>query len=182
MADAVAIVSVATSGLVGLSGLVLNYRGAENARRWQGREQRLAELRDILDSAAQSLGIALQEIAGAHAEIALASGGPRPASAVRRLNDGREALTTLWILWNRVRVREGAAADVAVALSLAREAAARLDTLVRQELEGREASDADYRSRWNAAHTAEIGFYEIAASSVGLAPSKRRRAPRRTPV
>jgi hypothetical protein len=169
MADAVAIVSVATSGVVGLSGIVLNYRGAAIARQWQSREERIIELRDILDSAARALGHAKQRISAAHVVITQAPGSEEANTEDTNilLESTGDDVILLWTLWNRVRIRTGNDSDLALALAHARKTLALLLTQVRQEFTG-QASVKEYREAWDTAHAAEIALYETAAKEIGL--------------
>jgi hypothetical protein len=115
MSDSVAIVSVAFSGSVGLAGIAVSAFGATAQRRWQAREERLTELRSVLDSAGEALASAMQSFASAASSLddfysVVASGqdgsGYRSKS-IGHMEDGRTAQRAIWGLSNRIKVRTG---------------------------------------------------------------------------
>ena len=55
MTDFVALASVVTSGMVGLGGIGASVWGASRERRWKSHEERVTELRSVLDTAAANL-------------------------------------------------------------------------------------------------------------------------------
>ncbi len=176
MGDAVAIVSVATSAAVGVTGIVSTVYGAISERRWRSSEERVAELRDVLDAAACALGASMQNVAEAHASIDVASLGAeavRATYASDELAAAGKQLHELWVLWNRVRVRVGQDATVARALVDARQAILALDDLVRKELGRLEGDRVRYRGAWDRARAAETAFYRAAAAELSPGRSSR---------
>jgi hypothetical protein len=73
MSEAVPIISVSASAIVGVGGLAAAAWGSSRERRWQSREERATELRAVLDEAAEAIvepmfafQQALEETRGTH--------------------------------------------------------------------------------------------------------------------
>jgi hypothetical protein len=168
MSDAVAIVSVVSSGVVGLGGLVTTTWGAARARRWQGREERIAELRTILDAAAAQMSAGTQALADAHDAVCKAGSGSTghfAELAADHLSGATRSLTEMWTLWNRVRVRTGSESTIARTLLEVHRAIGELYVVVRREL-GMVAADDDYGPKWEVAQNAQGGFFDAAAKEL----------------
>jgi hypothetical protein len=70
MSEAVAIISVSTSAIVGLAGLGSAVWGASRERRWKSREERTIDLRSVLEEASENFGKAMFACSQAWEEIA----------------------------------------------------------------------------------------------------------------
>ena len=72
MSDAVAIISVVTSGIVGLGGLASTVWSAGRERTWKSREERTIDLRAMLESVSERFPLAM--FAAAHMWEDIAAG------------------------------------------------------------------------------------------------------------
>lgn len=179
MSDLVAVASVVTSGVVGISGLAAAAVGATRQRRWEASELRAQELRGVLDDAAMAVAGALQAFGSSNAQVTLAIKQPRARDEClersRQLfEQGGEYQTELWRAWNRLRVRAGPDAPISRALLDAQHSLGLVADAVGNRRRSLENSDADYLGRWQRAADAEKAFYQLAADEHG-APQQRRR-------
>jgi hypothetical protein len=169
MSDAVAIVAVVSSGVVGLAGILTGVWGARAARRWQGHEERVAELRAVLDTAAGHLGDAMQAIAEANEAVRTASSEPeRTHEYLDRarvyLDDAMIAQKGVWSTSNRLRVRRGSDSPVAQALMDAERELGHLGAVVSRRLVT--YAIPGYDEAWAKAQKAEQAFYNAAAADL----------------
>jgi hypothetical protein len=97
ISDAVAIVSVVTSGVVGVAGLSSTVYIARAQRRWQSHEERVADLRSILDSAGADIAQTVLVLGEANWAAKAASGLFGSATGTRedRLAQGRSAVASV---------------------------------------------------------------------------------------
>jgi hypothetical protein len=108
VSDAVAVIAVAFSGTAGLAGIATTTYGAAAQRRWQGREERVTELRKVLDTAAVSVANAMQAIALAHRELQGLDfdttpevvGEKRISRARERIDEAVAAEREIWVASN----------------------------------------------------------------------------------
>jgi hypothetical protein len=171
MSDAVAIVAVASSGVVGVAGVASGVYGAARERRWRGREERVAELRTVLDDAAQAITAAMQALANAHLAIAVPAPIDRTPAKVANeqiarahelLDASGAAQRGLWAIANRVRLRTGPNSEVARALGETEHAVGLLGAFVKREVADA-AHASDYGDAWRTAHGAQEAFYAASA-------------------
>jgi hypothetical protein len=177
MTDFVALASVVTSGIVGLGGIGAGVWGAAKARRWQGREERVAELRTVLDAAAEHLSSSLQGIAQANDALRTAGFDPDHADAYlgtarRRLSGATTSQNGIWSTHNRLRVRTGSQSKVAQALAAAETQVGLLGAVVRRRLVNPEL--LGYDEAWLKAAAAEQVFYDAAAEELQASEPRRR--------
>lgn len=171
MAD-VAIVSVVTTGIVGLAGVASGVWGAARARRWERREERVSELRGVLDTAAENLSGAIQAIAKASEDLRTAGFEQDDAEqceayrerARKHLGDAEIAQSGIWAQHNRLRVRKGSESQLATTLLDAETQVGRLGALVRRRLANPEL--LGYDDAWAKAAAAERAFYDVAAEEL----------------
>jgi hypothetical protein len=171
MADPVAIVSVSTSGAIGLAGIFSSARAGISARRWQGKEERIAELRTVLDTGAVNLANAMQAMAEANRALTtgrmdLAS-ADQMASAKQYLSDALTAQKALWITSNRLRIRRGSTSPVAEALRDAERKVGLLGALVGRKVQS--PATPGYEAAWAEAEASERAFYDAAAAELRVA-------------
>ena len=172
MADAVAIVSVLTTGAVGLSGVVSGVWGAAKARAWQGREERISELRGVLDTAAGHLSGAIQAIAKANEDLRTAGFNQDDAKlyegyrerARERLADAEIAQFGIWSTHARLRVRRSSDSTLATTLLDAEREVGFLGAIVKSKLANPEK--LGYDEAWAKAAAAERAFYDAAADEL----------------
>lgn len=173
MAD-VAIVSVVGSTLVGLGGLASTTWGQHATRRWQGREGRATEMRAVLDAAATQIATAMQSAAAAHHKLSQLDLERTPErvgqagldKAAEQLASAVDAGRQIWVTSNRLRVRTGAEAHVALALKKAEHEVGVLVAVVEWEKRDLVTSDDNYTAAWANAETAERAFYDAAAKDL----------------
>lgn len=114
MTDIVAVVSVITSGAVGIGGVLVTGYGAWAERRWQRREERAIEVRTVLDDAAfpigtelRSLSAAVQFIQNASADPSAAAQGELLDKARAQIDDVSDAAKQSWTVQSRLGLRLG---------------------------------------------------------------------------
>lgn len=186
MADSVAIVSVVTSGVVGVGGILSAAWGAWTGRKWQAREERLAELRNVLDAAALALAQALRALYEANKLLSLA-GDLRAtreqldAAAREQLDNALGARAGLWAIVNRVQVRTGSASPIATALETVERRIESLHSFVdtlRKPSEASAGEEPDFDQLWMDAKVAENTFYDVAEAALwpaGIRSARRHR-------
>jgi hypothetical protein len=192
MTDLVAIVSVVTSGAIGLAGLVSTAVGQRAARQWQseqqrearhweGREERVAELRAVLDVAADVLARAMRGLYEANqvlsaADVDTARNDEMLRDARAQFEFALAARNDLWLTVNRVQVRTGANSAVSAALEAVERRIEILSGFVQDRLmldKNRPGFDA----AWKEAFDAENAFYDAAANELADLEAKPRAAP-----
>jgi len=172
MGDAVAIVSVAMTGAVGLVGTGAAAFAASAQRRWQRREERVVELREVLDAAAVALATTMQEAALLHREVVgldklnlpESVGQERVDRARRHLDAAFIAERGIWEISNRLRVRRGSQAPVSLALKSVEHDVGLLVALVGREFA--ERVTLAYEDAWAKAEALERSFYDAAAAEL----------------
>ena len=86
--------------------------GVVSGRRWQAREERIADLRSVLDQAGEHLKTALQSFGDTHANVkrmlATTKTELPSKTLVESVERGFDALRELWAIGNRVQIRRGA--------------------------------------------------------------------------
>jgi hypothetical protein len=144
ISDAVASVSVATSGVVGVAGLSSTVYIARAQRRWQSHEERVADLRVILDSAGADIAQTVLALGEADWAAGQAVGRFKSGRATRRdlLNQGRSAVSrslvprgSLRTNCNRLSVRLGSKDPVPIALLAVHRKLIALERVVSDQLE-----------------------------------------------
>jgi hypothetical protein len=165
ISDAVAIVSVVTSGVVGVGGLLSASLGARWQRRWQSREERVAELRTVLDAGAGHIGAAMQAISQANEALRGILFEPDQEDqllerARGHLADAMIAQNGIWSTSNQLRLRKGPESPVAVALDNAEHEVGMLGAVVRRKMVRPDA--LGYDDAWEKARLAERDFYAAA--------------------
>ena len=174
MDDPVAIVSVVGSTLVGLGGLASTTWGQHATRVWQGREERASEMRAVLDAAATQIATAMQSAADAHQKLSRLDPErtPQPVGqagldkAAEQLASAIGAERQIWVASNRLRVRTGAEAHVALALKKAEHEVGLLVAIVEREKRDLVTSEDNYTAAWASAEAAERAFYDAAAKDL----------------
>jgi hypothetical protein len=185
MGDAVAIIAVATSGTVGLAGILTTSYGTVSSLRWRSREERVAELRAVLDTAAAHIAAAMQAAAEANRQLSSVrlERTPQPVGeahvkkAREQLDAAVAAEKELWVATNRIRVRTGSTAVVAEALKDAERQVGLLVALVGRKMI--EFTLEGYEEAWGKAEAAERAFYDAAAQNLRV-PGRRQRVRRRS--
>jgi hypothetical protein len=173
MADTVAIVSVVGSTLVGLSGIGAGVYGAWAGRRWQSREERATELRDVLDTAAANIAALMQPIALANVafttiDITQATGADEEKllqQARTHLQTATAAQRDLWATTNRLRVRKGSESAVATTLKAAEKEIGLLGAIVQLRLVNPSVRGG-YEEAWAKAEAAERAFYDASSAEL----------------
>jgi hypothetical protein len=161
--EAVAIVSVAGSTLVGVGGLVAAAWGGSRERRWQTREERITELRSLLEEGSEVLTqtfIVLDESTG---EIrSVGELGATNAALLRELEKRLVAVS------QKVGVRRGSRAGDYLALRACRDATGRIGWLLSEMQNGGNAAEhAAYSVLWGKALDAERAFLDASAKTLG---------------
>lgn len=155
------------------------------ARYWQSREERTAELRKVLDAAAEHLSSAIQAIAEANEHLRAAGFDPTLAekfkqAARRRMSDAMTAQNGIWSTHNRLRLRTGSDSEVAAALADAEKQVGLLGAFVRRKLV---TSDLlGYDEAWARAAAAEKAFYDAAANQLAVPDRGPQQLPRPTGI
>lgn len=181
MADAVAIIAVSTSGVVGIGGLVSTAYGAAAGRRWRSREERAIELRKVLDAAAVSLARSMHALTETEAALHGAVSDTEHAdaayaSAHEWLGEVIGAQKELWSATSQVQVRTGSTSPVALAIKAAEskvDAVGKVMTrnvLRRLELPGYTEARAE-------AEASERAFYDAAAAELRTIGARRPAGP-----
>jgi hypothetical protein len=156
--SAIAIVSIVTTGVVGLSATW----GRARELRWQSSEERTTELRSVLDRACEKLT----------AEFVLLDQGHRECSVSGKVTEVTqrlllEAEKQLVLEWNRLGVRRGATAQEYLALGRCREACGRIGVLLDEMDAGvPPAQRQSYAQLWKAAIAAERHFFSVASAAL----------------
>lgn len=182
ISDVVPIVSVVTSGVVGVVGLSSTVYIARAQRRWQSHEERVADLRLILDSAGADIAQTVMALGEANwaAEGAF---GEFKSDVSRRdglLVQGRRAVDgslvprgSLRTTCNRLSVRLGGESPVPIALLDVHSELVTLGRVVSEQLDtGPDMTR--YNAAWNAAEEAERSFYAAAADALKPPRATRR--------
>jgi hypothetical protein len=162
--EAVAIISVSASALVGVGGLVAAAWGSSRERRWQTREERTTELRSVLQEGGELVTKLLISVDEARGEVA--TQGQLGMQSVAGL---RELEKQLALACNRVGVRRGSLAPEWATLREAWEAIGRV-LVILQEASG-EGLDSEqhraYSTAWTEALTAETAYHNATAKALG---------------
>jgi hypothetical protein len=168
--DAIALASVLTTGVVGLSATW----GRSRELRWQSSEERTTELRAVLDQACEKLTAELVLLNQAYRELSV-------SGKVSPVTDGLlvEIERHLILAWNRVGVRRGAGTPEYAALDRCRDACANVRHLLDDmSTGGTPAQREAYSALWKAAIGAQSHFFDTASAALdseGSAPFWRRR-------
>jgi len=174
MADAVAIVSVVTSGVVGVAGLSSTVYIARAQRRWQSHEERVADLRQVLDAAGADIAQTVMALGEANwtAEQAFGQFKSDPARRDDLLAQGRGAAQrslvprgSLRTTCNRLSVRLGARNAIPIALLGVHAKLVALSEVVSEQLETG-LDKPGYEAAWNAVEAAERTFFAAAAKAL----------------
>jgi hypothetical protein len=162
--EAVAIISVSASALVGVGGLVAAAWGSSRERRWQTREERITELRSVLQEGGELVTKLLIAMDEARGEVA-AEG----QLGVQRIAGLRELEKQLALVCKRVGVRRGSLAPEWATLREAWEAIGMVLTIL-QEASG-EGLDSEqhraYSTAWTDALAAETAYHDATAKALG---------------
>jgi hypothetical protein len=179
ISDAVAIVSVATSGVVGVAGLSSTVYIARAQRRWQSHEERVADLRLILDTAGADIAQTVLALGEANwaAEEAFGDFKSDPARRDDLLSQGRRAVGkslvprgSLRSTCNRLSVRLGGGTPLPIALLEVHSELVVLGRVVSDQLETG-LDKPRYNSAWNEVQRAEKSFYAAAADALKPPPT-----------
>jgi hypothetical protein len=172
--DTVAIVSVVTSGVVGLAGLSSTAYLARAQRRWQSHEERVVDLRMILDSAGADIAQTVLALGEANwaAEQAFGEFKSNPTRRNDLLVQGRGAVVrslaprgSLRTTCNRLSVRMGDADATPIALLDVHSKLVALGLIVSDQLETG-PDETRYNTAWDAVETAETAFFAAAARAL----------------
>jgi len=173
MGEAVAIVSVAASAVVGVGGLAAAALGASRQRVWRSREERAIELRAVLEGAAERLSDLRFAIGKAHFQVKTT--GAIDAALEEGFVPAQERLV---MALSRIGVRRGSSSADYTRCDEAAEALSKLLTILyetRDEGLDRERAKA-YSAAWEAAEVAEKAFLDAAARTLAWRSPKRTRA------
>jgi hypothetical protein len=162
MGEAVAIISVSASAVVGIGGLVAAAWGSSRERRWQSQEERTKELRGVLDRACEKLTQQLVVLDQAHREFST-SGAANPMTQQLLVETEKQ----LVLECNRLAVRRGSHTPEYVALGACREAATRVSLLLNEMATGAApAQRGAYSTLWDDVLTAEKRFLDVASDAL----------------
>lgn len=171
MTDIVAVVSVITSGAVGIGGVLVTGYGAWAERRWQRREERAIEVRTVLDDAAfpigtelRSLSAAVQFIQNASADPSAAAQGELLDKARAQIDDVSDAAKQSWTVQSRLGLRLGLDSAVVKTLAEAIEQIARLHQSVLGLVD--DPWTESVSELWDSARAAEKRCYDAASSQL----------------
>jgi len=161
--EAVAIISVSASAVVGVGGLAAAALGSAKERRWQTQEERATELRDVFEAAAGQLTNLQVVIDEAHDETRQSGLNPSRAQMIRTIEQ------RLVFEGKRIGLRRGSKADDYGAFVTAFQALGSIVVILE------EASDAGldkeqqaaYRKAWEAGIAAEQAFLDATAKVLG---------------
>lgn len=171
-----------TSGVVGVAGLSSTVYIARAQRRWQSHEERVADLRLILDRAGADIAQTVMALGEANWAAGEAFGEFQsdPARRDDRLVQGRSAVGrslmprgSLRTTCNRLSVRLGGENPIPIALLDVHSKLIALARVVSAQLEAG-VDKPRYNAAWNAAEKAEGVFFAAAASALKPPPTARR--------
>jgi hypothetical protein len=162
-ADAVAIVSVLASGVVGLAGVSSTVWIALAQRRWHSSEERAADLRTVLDRTGVDLSDTILALGEAHWAAEQASSKPEAKNELHEQGwaaerRSRASRASLRAAVKRVSVRRGAKDPIGLALDRVNLEIKELAEAVKDDLQG-PMDKTRYEAAWNAVEKAELSFY-----------------------
>lgn len=175
-----------SSGVVGAAGLSSTVYIARAQRRWQSHEERVADLRVILDSAGADIAQTVMALGEANwaAEEALEVFKSDPARRDDLLAQGRAAVGrslvtrgSLRTTCDRLSVRLGGENPTPIALLDVHSKLTDLGRVVSDQLETG-LDKPRYDAAWNAARNAERTFFTAAAKALKPPPTARWWSPR----
>jgi hypothetical protein len=169
MSDVVALTSIISGATVALGSVGATIYTGSARRRWQSREERSAELREVLDEAAASLARGMQSIGHAYAVIAPPA-VPNPDVAMREIIALSDSLSTVWAAANRVALRRGPESPIARALRDAEEGMGQTRS-AREELDRRPRQLGRISARVEACARRRTGVLRRRRPRVGAAPA-----------
>ena len=164
MSEAVAIISVSASAVVGISGVVAAAWSSSRERRWQSREERAIELRTVLEDGGSLVAELLLLIDEAHDGVGR-DGRLGPDSKVALERSEKRMVLAM----NRVGVRRGPKAPEYKTLGKYWIAVSEIVTILDEaQGEGLDSEQARaYSTAWDKAIAAETAFHEAAAKALG---------------
>jgi hypothetical protein len=167
MGEAVAIISVSASAIVGISGVVAAAWGSSRQRRWQSHEERAIELRGVLEDGGAKVAELLIKIDGAHDEV----------WQLRHLTPDRKKdleLTQKSIVFaiDRIGIRRGSRAPEYKTLGSYWRDVEELVTILEEAKGERLTSDqeAAYERRWDHAIAAQKAYLDATAETLAVDP------------
>lgn len=164
MGEAVAIISVSASAIVGVGGLVAAAWGSSRERRWQTREERATELRSVLEEGGERLTQLLITLDQARGEVSSAGQlGAQTQAALRQLE------TRLVLVSKRIGVRRGSRSPEWLTLQEAWKATGSVLTIL-QEASGKGLDREQHRAysgAWTEALAAETAYVDATARALG---------------
>ena len=168
MGEAVAIISVAASAMVGAGGLIAAAWGSSRERSWRSREERATELRSVLEDAAGQLANLTVLTDEAHDE---ARRGPVERGHRLAL---RQVQQRLAVEANRIGIRTGPEAPEYLTFAECFRRKSAVVTILEEAVDrglDREQHRA-YGSAWDIALEAEQGFLRAAADVLSVPRSR----------
>jgi hypothetical protein len=178
MGEAVTIISVSTTALLGMGSLAVAAFGGSRERRWQTQEERATELRAVLEHAGESLSSLLLTVGDAHDEM---SRVPLSKDRQENLRDREKAIV---VHTNKIGVRRGSRSPEYTSCRDYWLAISELTTILDEA--GDEGLDKEQQSAfskgWKKALAAEAAYLDAAAKALSGADPVRRGRVRRVPL
>jgi hypothetical protein len=170
MGEAVTIISVSTTALLGMGSLAAAAFGGSRERRWQTQEERATELRSILEHAGESLSSLLLAVGDAHDET---FGVPLSDDRKDELRDREKEIV---VHTNRIGVRRGSRSPEYTCCRDCWRAISKLTTILDEaDDEGLDREQQRAFSRgWDEALAAEAAYLDAAAKALSAADPVRR--------
>lgn len=162
VSEAVAIISVSASAVVGLGGLLATTFGGTRQRKWESQEERAIELRSVLDDGGQRIAELLLQVDEAHNEV-LRDGrlSPERRAGLDSIQRG------IALSINRVGLRRGSQAAEYSAMGAYWAAVSRLTVILEEAHDGLDSEQAStYSQTWTEALAAESAYLDSTARTL----------------